>query len=241
LWWPPLEEDEQHAIAYILGTLDDKIELNRRMNETLEAMARALFKSWFVDFDPVRAKAGGRDPGLPKPLADLFPSRLVDSDLGEIPEGWVVGTVGQDLRALVSGARPRGGAVDEGVPSVGAENVIGLGRYDFSKEKFVPLEFFEQLKAKGADVRPSDVLLYKDGAQIGRKTFFDRGFPHAECVINEHVFILRCASSRLQRYLFFWLDLPWMTGEYCKPELELSSAGHQPGGRPPATAAAAHG
>ena len=61
--------NEQRAIAHILGTLDDKIELNRRMNETLEAMARALFKSWFVDFDPVQAKAEGRDPGLPKPLA----------------------------------------------------------------------------------------------------------------------------------------------------------------------------
>ena len=88
---PPLPE--QRAIAHILGTLDDKIELNRRMNETLEAMARALFKSWFVDFDPVRAKAEGRDPGLPKPLADLFPARLVDSELGEIPEGWEVGTL----------------------------------------------------------------------------------------------------------------------------------------------------
>ena len=86
---PPLAE--QRAIAHILGTLDDKIDLNRRMSETLEAMARALFKSWFVDFDPVRAKAEGRDPGLPQPLADLFPARLVDSELGEIPEGWEVG------------------------------------------------------------------------------------------------------------------------------------------------------
>ena len=85
---PPLPE--QHAIAHILGTLDDKIELNRRMNETLEAMARALFKSWFVDFDPVRAKIAGRDTGLPQVLADLFPDRLVDSELGEIPEGWEV-------------------------------------------------------------------------------------------------------------------------------------------------------
>ncbi|MBD3805470.1 MAG: restriction endonuclease subunit S, partial [Thioclava sp.] len=85
---PPLPE--QRAIAHILGTLDDKIELNRRMNETLEAMARALFKSWFVDFDPVRAKMEGRDPGLPKHIADLFPARLVDSELGEIPEGWEV-------------------------------------------------------------------------------------------------------------------------------------------------------
>ena len=87
---PPLPE--QRAIAHILGTLDDKIELNRRMSETLETMARSLFKSWFVDFDPVRAKAEGSDPGLPRCLADLFPSRLVDSDLGEIPQGWEAGT-----------------------------------------------------------------------------------------------------------------------------------------------------
>ncbi len=89
--YPPLPE--QRAIAHILGTLDDKIELNRRRNETLEAMARALFQSWFVDFDPVRAKAEGRDPGLPKPLADLFPDRFEDSELGEIPAGWALGTL----------------------------------------------------------------------------------------------------------------------------------------------------
>ena len=85
---------EQRAIAHILGTLDDKIELNRRMNETLEGMARALFKAWFVDFEPVRAKMDGRWqrgqslPGLPAHLYDLFPDRLVESELGEIPQGW---------------------------------------------------------------------------------------------------------------------------------------------------------
>lgn len=89
---PPFE---QRAIAHVLGTLDDKIDLNRRMNETLEAMARALFKSWFIDFDTVRAKMEGRDPGLPRPLAALFPARLVDSELGKIPEGWKAGTLGE--------------------------------------------------------------------------------------------------------------------------------------------------
>lgn len=85
---------EQRAVAHILGTLDDKIELNRRISETLEAMARAIFKSWFVDFEPVRAKMEGRwkrgqsFPGLPAHLYDLFPDRLVDSELGEIPEQW---------------------------------------------------------------------------------------------------------------------------------------------------------
>jgi type I restriction enzyme S subunit len=92
--------EEQRAIAHILGTLDDKIELNRRTSETLEAMARALFKSWFVDFDPVRAKMEGREPGLPKSLVDLFPARLVDSELGEIPEGWVVVTLGEMVETV---------------------------------------------------------------------------------------------------------------------------------------------
>ena len=100
---PPLPE--QRAIAHILGTLDDKIELNRRMNEALEAMARALFKSWFVDFDPVRAKAKGRDPGLPKPVANLFPDSFDDSELGEIPKGWGVWHVA-DIGNVICGKTP---------------------------------------------------------------------------------------------------------------------------------------
>ena len=120
---PPLAE--QQAIAHILGTLDNKIELNRRTNETLEAMARALFKSWFVDFEPVRAKmegrlsalpdgeAGGQAgwrrgeslPGLPADLYDLFPDRLVDSELGEIPEGWEVKMLGE-VAEVVGGTTP---------------------------------------------------------------------------------------------------------------------------------------
>jgi type I restriction enzyme S subunit len=83
-------EPEQLAIARILGTLDDKIELNRRMNDTLEVMARTLFKSWFVDFDPVRAKAEGRDVSLPKPLADLFPDSFEDSGADDVPKGWSI-------------------------------------------------------------------------------------------------------------------------------------------------------
>jgi type I restriction enzyme S subunit len=85
--WPPIEE--QRAIAHILGTLDDKIELNRQMNETLDEIARTLFTSWFVNFDPVRAKAEGRQPeGMDADTAALFPDRFVDSELGPIPEGW---------------------------------------------------------------------------------------------------------------------------------------------------------
>ncbi|HSY34806.1 MAG TPA: restriction endonuclease subunit S [Acidobacteriaceae bacterium] len=83
---PTLEE--QLSIARILWTLEKKIELNRKMNETLEAMVRALFKSWFVDFDPVRAKAEGRDPGLPASVAALFPDSFEDRELEQLPNGW---------------------------------------------------------------------------------------------------------------------------------------------------------
>ena len=101
---PPLPE--QRAIAHILGSLDDKIELNKRMNETLESMAQAIFKSWFIDFDPVRAKAEGRDPGLPQPIADLFPDQLVDSKLGEIPAGWRVEPFVETIE-VIGGGTPK--------------------------------------------------------------------------------------------------------------------------------------
>jgi type I restriction enzyme S subunit len=102
---PSLEE--QKRIAHILGTLDDKIELNRRMNATLEAMARALFQSWFVDFDPVRAKAAGQSPtGMDPATADLFPSEFEDSELGKIPKGWVVKPLSAVCK-LISGGTPK--------------------------------------------------------------------------------------------------------------------------------------
>ena len=118
--------NEQRAIAHILGTLDDKIELNRRMSGTLEAMARALFKSWFVDFDPVRAKMEGRDPGLPKEIADLFPSRMVESELGEIPEGWGPTCVDDEF-SLTMGQSPPGKTYNE----AGVGLPFYQGRADF--------------------------------------------------------------------------------------------------------------
>ncbi|MDE0365403.1 MAG: restriction endonuclease subunit S [Gammaproteobacteria bacterium] len=136
---PPVPQ--QRAIAHILGTLDDKIELNRRMNETLETMARALFKSWFVDFDPVRAKMEGRDPGLPQPLADLFPHRLVDSELGEIPEGW-------EVRPLVEHV-----TVSKGLSYKGA----GLAKPDSG----MPLHNLNSIKEGGG--YKSDGLKYYSG------------------------------------------------------------------------------
>ena len=136
---PLAPEKEQRAIAHILGTLDDKIELNRRMSETLERQARALFKSWFVDFDPVRAKAEGRDPGLPQPLADLFPDSFEDSDLGEIPKGWELKPLDEIARFL---------------------NGLALQKYPPTGERSLPVIKIAQLRAgttDGADRASADL------------------------------------------------------------------------------------
>jgi len=150
----PTDVSEQRAIARILGTLDDKIELNRRMNETLEAMAGAIFKSWFVDFDPVRAKAEGRDPGLPQPLADLFPARLVDSELGEIPEGWAVDTLAEHFDAVKGVSYKGSGLGNSGVPLHNLNSVYEGGGYKYEGIKCYTGDYSERHV-----VRPGDVIV----------------------------------------------------------------------------------
>ena len=138
---PPLQI--QRRIAHVLGTLDDRIELNRRMNATLKAMARALFRSWFVDFDPVRAKVEGRQPaGMDEATAALFPDEFEESELGEIPKGWSIGSLEQIA------VNPRRGVLPGGFPSdtpyIGLEHMprrsIGIGDWgsaiDVQSNKF---------------------------------------------------------------------------------------------------------
>ena len=166
---PPLPE--QRAIAHILRTLDDKIELIRRMNETLESMARALFKSWFVDFDPVRAKMDGRWrpgeslPGLPAHLYDLFPDRLVDSELGPIPEGWEVKTLGElcTLRAGSAFRKASQGKQTGKYPfiKVSDMNLSGNSRVMLYAVNWVDDEDLEKLRAKPF---PRDSIVF---AKIG--------------------------------------------------------------------------
>ena len=125
---PPLAD--QKRIAGILGALDDKIELNRKMNETLEQMARSLFKSWFVDFDPVHTKAAGRQhAGMDKATADLFPDSFVDSKLGKIPKGWRIGIISEIATNPKRGIQP--GDIAPGTPYIGLEHMprrsIALG------------------------------------------------------------------------------------------------------------------
>jgi type I restriction enzyme S subunit len=165
---PPLPE--QRAIAHILGTLDDKIELNRRMSETLEAMARALFKSWFVDFEPVRAKLEGRWrrgqslPGLPAHLYDLFPDRLVDSELGEIPEGWGVQTFGDIAKQLRETENPLES------PDVVFRH-FSIPAYDDGQ--WPKHEAGENIKSLKSRVPPGVVLLSKLNPEIERVWLVD--------------------------------------------------------------------
>lgn len=121
---PPLPE--QRAIARILGTLDDKIELNRRMNETLESIARAIFKSWFVDFDPVRAKAEGREPGgMDAETATLFPDGFEETEIGMMPRGWEIKNVGDVLVLAYGKALKEGNRNLGGIPVFGSNGQIG--------------------------------------------------------------------------------------------------------------------
>jgi len=225
---PPVRE--QKAIAQILGTLDDKIELNRKTNETLEAMARAMFKSWFVDFDPVRAKAEGRPTGLPDEISDLFPDSFEDSDLGEIPRGWEVAELGDCDLDIESGRRPKGG-IDKnltfGIPSIGAESIAPVGQFDFSKTKLVGNDFAEA-SGKGW-IKNFDVALYKDGGKPGefrpRTALYGDGFPFEKAMVNEHIFLLRSAQLG-QPYLYYLFNFDLVLAQIIH---KGSSKGAQPG------------
>lgn len=184
---PPLAE--QRTIAHILGPLDDKIELNRKMNETLEAMARALFKSWFVDFDPVRAKAKGRDSGLPQPLADLFPDRLVDSEMDEIPEGWNT----LPLRALASYiSRGIGPAyIDDGGVRVLNQKCVRDQRVNFLLgRRHDPTK----RSIEGRTLRVLDILVNSTGVgTLGRiGQIWD--LPES-AIVDSHVTVIRAAND----------------------------------------------
>jgi type I restriction enzyme S subunit len=150
---PPLPE--QKAVAHILGTLDDKIELNRKTNETLEAMAKALFKSWFVDFDPVRAKAEGRPTGLPAEISDLFPDSFEDSELGEIPSGWRVDSI-YAVASVIYGAPFSSSLFNgdgDGIPVARIRDLPGE----------TPGVFTTEVHSKGTLILPGDVVVGMDG------------------------------------------------------------------------------
>ena len=162
---PPLSE--QQAIAHVLGTLDHKIDLNRSMNATLEAMARALFKSWFVDFDPVRAKMEGRHTGLPQDIADLFPDRLVDSKLGEMPEGWEVRPLSECIEVERGLSYKGSGLSSDGMPMHNLNSVYEGGGYKDAGIKHYDGEYTPRHVVQPADVIVANTEQGHDRLLIG--------------------------------------------------------------------------
>ncbi len=199
---PPLAE--QRAIARVLGALDDRIELNRRMNETLEAMARAIFKDWFVDFGPVRAKLEGREPYLPPEVWSLFPDRLVESELGEIPKGWGVGTLGGLSR------KPQ-----YGYTASAKSDPIGpkfLRITDVNKKAWVEWESVPHCEITGEDfdryrLHEGDILIARM-ADPGHGCMIEE---EQEAVFASYLIRFRPVHERYTRLLQYWLrsDAYW--------------------------------
>jgi type I restriction enzyme S subunit len=204
---PPLAE--QKAIAAILGALDDKIELNRRMNATLEGMARALFQSWFVDFDPVRAKLDGRKPeGMDKATAALFPDAFEESLLGPIPKGWKAGTIEEATSLIIDyrGRTPKKMGSDwslTGIPAVSAKNVKGGRLVRPDSFNFVSEELYERwMKDKLA---LGDILMTSE-APLGELYYLALS---ARFCLSQRIFAMRANPAVSEpAYFYYWLDFP---------------------------------
>jgi type I restriction enzyme S subunit len=176
---PPREARERSL--RILGALDDKIELNRKMNATLEAMARALFKSWFVDFDPVRAKAEGRVPsGMDAETAKLFPSAFVDSELGPIPRAWTPAPV-YGIATYVNGAAYKAFQPNDerrGLPII---KIAELKAGVTGQTKFSDVAMPEKYRLRSGDI----LFSWSGNPDTSIDTFV---WAHGEAWLNQHIF-----------------------------------------------------
>ena len=204
--WFPEDVNEQRAIAHILGTLDDKIELNRRMNETLETMARALFKDWFVDFGPTRAKIEGRDPYLALEIWDLFPDKLDDE---RKPVGWSKKAVGELCKVAIGGLwgkdQSESGDLEEYycLRGVDLQHLRELGQ-----APHVPSRFSKSTAIEKRCVSINDVLIASSGAGpcgrplwVGIEKFFNRRKNGRQTIYSNFVKRLHCRSPSVACFL----------------------------------------
>jgi len=216
---PPLAE--QKAIAAMLGALDDKIELNRRMNATLEAMVRVLFQSWFVDFDPVRAKLDGRQPiGLDKETAALFPNGFQDSPIGHIPHGWKVGVLGELTKFVIGG--DWGAAEASGNENVscfcirGADIPLlqsgGVGK--------MPTRFLKQSSVDKRQLADGDLVIEISGGSptqcTGRPVLASGALLQnlgQPLVASNFCRIVKLKSPALSKFVYLWLRRLYDAGE----------------------------
>jgi type I restriction enzyme S subunit len=192
----------QRKIASILSAYDDLIENNLKRIKLVKEKAQLHYKSEFGDY------------------------QVSNKDFDSLPKGWSVKSIGEIYGKLESGSRPQGGIdkeLNNGIASVGAENVIGLGKYNFQNEKLITEAFFDNMNR--GKIEDRDVLIYKDGAYIGKTTLFQDGFPHEKCCVNEHVFLLNTKDVRYQYFLFFTLNQKL----YFEKMQQLNANAAQPG------------
>lgn len=203
---PDLPLPTQQKIASILSAYDNLIQNYKKQIEALQTAASELYKEWFVRF---------RFPGWQNAKFE-----------NGIPEGWKYLKLSEFGYEVESGNRPAGGiddSLEDGIPSLGAESIDKLGYFDYSNVKLVPREFYDKMKrGHGKD---NDILLYKDGAYIGKVTLFRNGFPFKEYAVNEHVFLLRSNNKDYQNYLYFTLNMP----QYFTQMQNLNRNAAQPG------------
>ena len=196
----------QQKIASILSAYDNLIQNYKKQIEALQTVASELYKEWFVRF--------------------RFPGWQNANFENGIPEGWKYLKLSEFGYEVESGNRPAGGiddSLEDGIPSLGAESIDKLGYFDYSNVKLVPREFYDKMKrGHGKD---NDILLYKDGAYIGKVTLFRNGFPFREYAVNEHVFLLRSNNKDYQNYLYFTLNMP----QYFTQMQNLNRNAAQPG------------
>lgn len=192
---PIYDLETERKIANVLTSIDNKIQTNTEINENLLQQAKTIFKSWFVDFAPFD------EPMVEAPTGYQVPQSLRMVQIQDIPH------------ILETGKRPKGGAVSEGIPSVGAENVKELGVFDASSAKYIPQDF--ALSMKKGKIEGYELLLYKDGGKPGtfipHFSMFGEGFPYEEFYINEHVFKLDFNDRGYNEfaYLYMQTDYPY--------------------------------
>ncbi|MFZ5452418.1 MAG: restriction endonuclease subunit S [Thermodesulfobacteriota bacterium] len=202
------EPKQQQAIACILGSLDDKIELNRRMNQTIEAMSQAIFKSWFVDFDPVHAKAAGQQPlGLAPHVASLFPDTFEDyeiSEIGEIPSGWQITSLG-----TISEKPQYGYTASANDSQVGPQflRITDINKEDWINWRTVPFCEIEPSEHRKYQIHVGDLLIARM-ADPGHGVVIEE---EIDAVFASYLIRFRLNDSRLDRYLQYWLrsDAYW--------------------------------
>jgi len=199
--------DDQKAISHILGTLDKKIELNKKTNKSLEDIAKGLFKSWFIDFDPVRAKAEGRSTGLPDEISDLFPDSFEDSELGEIPYTWRIYSLKELSSYLSRGISPKYCEQGEGVRVVN-QKCIRDGMIDFSKARnHDPL----LKKIEGREIQKFDCLINSTGVGTLGRVAVTPDIEEKSVIVDSHVTVVR--GKNIEQSLFLTMLLLQRQGE----------------------------